>query len=172
MVAVAVTAALAVAVTAAALAAAALAAAALAAAVQPTSAGVSAAAIWVAALGRPAHKAASMAPEWLAGPAGPLAVPLIPVLIGWLGASRIITVIAFTIATTIVSGTASCSRPTRTLGTHAITATPTLTGLATTTAALCLTKDGLLTTNDVSAVDVELLLAADPIPRTGRHSRR
>src|SRR5690349_11118296 len=103
MVAEAVTAALAVAVTAAALAA-----AALAAAVQPTSAGVSAAAIWVAALGRPAHKAASMAPEWLAGPAGPLAVPLIPVLIGWLGASRIITVIAFTIATTIVSGTASC----------------------------------------------------------------
>ena len=70
----------------------------------------------------------------LAGPAGLLAVPLIPAVIGWLVANWTITVTAFTIATTIVSGTASCSRPTRTLVTHAITATPRLTGLATATA--------------------------------------
>ena len=57
-----------------------------------------------------------------------------------------------------------CSRPTRTTVICAITALRRPTGPATTTAALRLTKDGPVTTRIVSAIDVELLLAADPIP--------
>src|SRR5262252_8794736 len=91
-------------VTAAALA---VVAVALQAAVQPTSGGILAvwvAAIWVAALGRPGPKAVTMAPAWLAGLSGPLAVLLIPTVIGRRVANQTTTAIALTIATTIPSG--------------------------------------------------------------------
>jgi hypothetical protein len=71
---------------------------------------------------------------------------LIPTVIGWLVANRTVTVTAFTIATTIISGTASYSRPMKITAMPAITLTPGLTRLAT-TAALCPTNP--LTTNDV-----------------------
>ena len=133
------------------------------AAAEPTWAGVSAATL-VAALDQSARKAASTAPPWLAGTARPSVVPVTLVITGWLTANRTITVNAFTIVTMIISGTASCSRRTKTTAMPAITATLGLTSVATTTAALCPTKDGPLTTSDVSAVEVELLLAAGPIP--------
>src|SRR5215469_7332401 len=136
------------------------------AAVQPTSGGILAvwvAAIWVAALERPGPKAVTMAPAWLASLSGPLAVLLIPTVIGRRVANQTTTAIAFTIATTITSGIVFCSRPTRTTVICAITAIRRPTGPATTTAALRLTKDGPVTTRIVSAIDVELLLAADPI---------
>ena len=105
-----------------------------------------------------------VAPAWLAGLSGPLAVLLIPTVIGRRVANQTTTAIAFTIATTITSGIVFCSRPTRTTVICAITAIRRPTGPATTAAALRLTKDGPVTTRIVSAIDVELLLAADPIP--------